>query len=83
MPSLVDMVHACKGVVVEQIEKRVEKHLIDSILLWRLLKLLFKFLQRKSEGKIAIPPLWNQNFSKTRPFENTKGSPYNIFGTVR
>ena len=34
MFRLVDLVHALKGVVVEQFEKRVEKLLSDSILLW-------------------------------------------------
>ena len=46
IPLLVDLVHAFKGVVVEQSEKRLEKLLSDSILLWRLLKLLFKILQK-------------------------------------
>ena len=44
IPRLVDLVHAFNGVVVEQFKKRVEKLLSDSILLWRLLKLLFKIL---------------------------------------
>ena len=35
-PCLVDLVHAFKGVVVEQFKKRVEKLPSDSILLWRL-----------------------------------------------
>ena len=46
IPRLVDLVHVFKGVVVEQfkkeIKKRLEKLLSDSILLWRLLKLLFQ-----------------------------------------
>ena len=42
---LVDLVHAFNGVVVEQFKKRLEKLRSDSILLWRLLKLLFKILQ--------------------------------------
>ena len=45
IPRLVLLVHVFKGVVVEQCEKRAEKLLSDSILLWRLLKLLFKILQ--------------------------------------
>ena len=44
IPRLVDLVHVFKGVVVEQFKKRLEKLLSDSILLWRLLKLLFKIL---------------------------------------
>ena len=44
IPCFVDLVHAFKGVVVEQFKKRLEKLLSDSILLWRLLKLLFKNL---------------------------------------
>ena len=45
IPHLMDLVHAFNGVVVEQFKKRVGKLLSDSILLWRLLKLLFKILQ--------------------------------------
>ena len=45
IPRLVDLVHAFKGVLVEQFKKRLEKLLSNSILLWRLLKLLFKILQ--------------------------------------
>ena len=46
---LVDLVLAFNVVVVvEQFKKRVEKILSDSILLWRLLKLLFKILQWRS-----------------------------------
>ena len=45
IPRLVDLVHAFIGVVVEQFKKRLEKLLSDSILLWRLLKLLFIILQ--------------------------------------
>ena len=48
IPRLVDLVHVFKGVVVEQFKKRLEKLLSDSILLWRLLKLLFKILQWRS-----------------------------------
>ena len=48
IPRFVDLVHMFKGVVVEQLRKRVEKLLSDSILLWRLLKLLFKILQWRS-----------------------------------
>ena len=44
IPRLVDLVHVFKGVVVEQFKKTLEKLLSDSILLWRLLKLLFKIL---------------------------------------
>ena len=65
IPRLVDLVHVFTGVVVEQCEKRPEKLLSDSILLWRLLKLLFKIRQ--------IPEM-------NGPL---KGSPTNIFGTVR
>ena len=46
IPRLVDPVHAFNGVVVEHFKKRVEKLLSDSIPLWRLLKLLFKILQK-------------------------------------
>ena len=53
IPRLVDLVHVFKGVVVEQYKKRLEKLLSDSILLWRLLKLLFKILQQESS---RIPP---------------------------
>ena len=45
IPRLVDLVHAFEGVVVEQFKKSLEKLLSDSILLLRLLKLLFKILQ--------------------------------------
>ena len=48
IPRLVDLVHVFKGLVVEQFKKRLEKLLSDSILLWRLLKLLFKILQWRS-----------------------------------
>ena len=48
IPRLVDLVHVFKGVVVEQFKKRLEKLLSDSILLWRLLKLIFKILQWRS-----------------------------------
>ena len=48
IPRLVDLVHVFKGVVVEQFKKTLEKLLSDSILLWRLLKLLFKILQWRS-----------------------------------
>ena len=46
IPRLVDLVHVFKGVVVEQFKKRLEKLLSNSIPLWRLLKLLFKILQK-------------------------------------
>ena len=46
IPRLVDLVHVFKGVVVEQFTKRLEKLLSDSILLWQLLKLLFKILHQ-------------------------------------
>ena len=62
IPRLVDLVHAFKGVVVEQYKKRLEKLLSDSILLWRLLKLLFKILHssvmsasRQNESKSGKP----------------------------
>ena len=45
IPRLVDLVHAFNGVVVEQFKKIVEKLLSDSVPLWRLLELLFKFLE--------------------------------------
>ena len=48
IPRLVDLVHAFNGVVVEQFKKKLEKLLSDSILLWRLLKLLFKIQQWRS-----------------------------------
>ena len=54
IPRLVDLVHAFNGVVVEQFKERVEKLLSDSILLWRLLKLLFKFLQMDKIRVIAL-----------------------------
>ena len=44
IPCLVDLVHAFNGVVVEQFKKGAENLLSDSILLWKLLKLLFKIL---------------------------------------
>ena len=44
IPRIVDLVHAFRGMVVEQFKKRLEKLFSDSILLWRLLKLLFKIL---------------------------------------
>ena len=53
IPRLVDLVHVFKGVVVEQFKKRLEKLLSDSILLWRLLKLLFKILHA-SFNKVFI-----------------------------
>ena len=57
IPRLVDLVHVFKGVVVEQFKKRLEKLLSDSILLWRLLKLLFKILQLLNDAcKIALVP---------------------------
>ena len=46
VPRLVNLVHAFNGVVVEQFKKSVEKLFDDSILLWRLLKLLFKILHQ-------------------------------------
>ena len=55
IPRLVDLVHAFNGVVVEHFRKRVEKHLSDSILLWRLLKLLFKILQCYSYPTLKRP----------------------------
>ena len=45
IPCLVDLVHALNGVVVEQFKKKLEKLFSDSILLWRLLRLLFKIVQ--------------------------------------
>ena len=50
IPRLVDLVHVFKGVLVEQFKKRLEEILSDSILLWRLLKLLFKILQKLLGG---------------------------------
>ena len=44
IPRLVDLVQAFEGVVVEQFKKGLEKLFSDSIILWRLLKLLFKIL---------------------------------------
>ena len=60
IPRLVDLVHAFNGVVVRQFKKRVEKLLSDSIPLWRLLKLLFKFLQ------FSILPFKSLNFFATK-----------------
>ena len=54
IPRLVDLVHAFNGEVVGHLKKRVEKLLSDSILLWRLLKLLFKILQRAIIGVHSI-----------------------------
>ena len=48
IPRLVDLVHVFTGLVVEQFKKGLEELLSDSILLWRLLKLLFKILQWRS-----------------------------------
>ena len=48
IPHLVNLLHAFDGIVAEQFKKRVEKVLSDSILLWRLLKLLFKILKWRS-----------------------------------
>ena len=48
IPRLVDLVHVFTGVVVKQFKKRVEKLLSDSILLWRLLKLLSNTLRWRS-----------------------------------
>ena len=45
IPCLVDLVHAFNGVVLKLFEKWLEKLCSDSILLWLLLKLLFKILQ--------------------------------------
>ena len=44
IPRLMDLVHAFNGIAVEQFKERFEKLFSDSILLWRLLKLLFKIL---------------------------------------
>ena len=69
---LVDLVHEFKGVVVEQFKKRLEKLLSDSILLWRLLKLLFKILHylsftihiiiraNKATFQIGVKCLWDE-----------------------
>ena len=58
IPRLVDLVHAFKGVVVEQFKKsRKPPQSFD--LLWRLLKLLFKILHQKFR--------WTRRIS----FENT------------
>ena len=43
---LVDRVHAFNGLAMKQFKKNLEKLLSDSILLWRLLKLLFKILRK-------------------------------------
>ena len=57
MPRLVDLVHVFKGVVVEQFKKRLEKLFSDSILFWRLLKLLFKFLHPATHFCIETVPI--------------------------
>ena len=53
IPRLVDLIHAFKGVAVGQFKKRVEKLLSDSILLSRLLKLLFKILHWANSAKVC------------------------------
>ena len=49
IPRFVDLVHASNGVLLVYSKQRLEKLLSDSILLWRLLLLLFKFLQYYSK----------------------------------
>ena len=60
IPRFVDLVHAFKGVVVEQVKKRVEKLLSDSILLWLLLKLLFKILHQAIDQLFEIFSITNE-----------------------
>ena len=57
IPRLVDLVDAFKGVVMEQFKRRLKKLLSDSILLWRLLKLLFKILQQSSPLPVNVAKL--------------------------
>ena len=71
IPRLVDLVHAFKGVVVEQFKKRLEKLLSDSILLRRLLKLLFKILQ----GDNPLGGGGGEETEKTRKLARNKKNP--------
>ena len=64
IPRLVDLVHAFNGVVVEQFKKRLEKFFSDSILLWRLSKLLFKILQWAPKNSMRGR---NTHLSKLQP----------------
>ena len=61
IPRLVDLVHAFNGVVVEQFKKRLEKLRSDSILLWRLLKLLFEILQQLIKREVGLLDCWQKS----------------------
>ena len=83
-PCLVDLVHAFKGVVLEQFKKRLEELLSDSILLWRLLKLLFIILLNlKGSNDAEQMPISDEQFRELFHVNRSTGDEFRFAALLR